>query len=120
MMLKVKPKTVQSATSRAINIVGINARFINEFPVSVRPIQAFSFYIEYVMDDGDIRDRMNATSDEFLKFLMAKGMEEQQAQEILTQVFGALLVGTREQRYEAISSLVSFYGYELLPIEKQD
>lgn len=119
-MLKVQPKAFQSPTGRSINITGINAKFINEFPVSVSPIDSFQFYIEFVTEEGESRDVMNASSDEFLQFLIGTGMEEEEAKAILTQIFGALLVGTREQRFEAITSLVAFYNYELLPINEQD
>ena len=118
-MLKVKPKSFDSPTGRKIAIVAINARFINEFPVSISPVESYRFYIEYITEEGERRDAMNATSEEFSGFLLAKGLTEEQVEATLSQVFGAMLVGTREQRYKAISSLVSFYGYELLPIEEQ-
>jgi len=119
-MIKVQSKSFTSPTGRKINIVGINARFVNLFPVSFSPIPEFQFYIEYITEDGEARDSMNATSTDFLAFLQSQGIQEQKATELLNQVFGALLVGTREQRYEAIGSLVAFYGYTLLPIEEQD
>lgn len=119
-MLKVKPKRCELPTGKVLNIIGINARFINEFPVSVAPIEAFSFYIEFVTEDGDRRDAINANSHEFVGFLVSQGLPEAEAKVILAQTFAALLVGTREQRYEAISGLVSFYKYELLPIEEQE
>ena len=118
-MLKVQPKPFQSPTGRSINIVGINARFVNEFPISVAPIDSFRFYIEFITEEGERRDVMNATSEEFFGYLLAKGLPEEQVKTTLSQTFGALLVGTKEQRFEAISGLVGFYGYELLPIEEQ-
>ena len=119
-MIKVEPKPFVSPSGKTINIVGINARFVNLFPVSFSPIPEFQFYIEYMTEGGEARDSMNATSTEFLVFLQSQGMTEEQASGLLNQVFGSLLVGTREQRFEAIASLVSFYGYTLLPIEEQD
>lgn len=119
-MLKVQPKPFQSPTGRSINIVGINAKFINDFPVSISPVDSFQFYIEFVTDEGERRDAMNANSEDFFQHLLSKGLPEEQVKTILAQTFGALLAGTKEQRFEAISGLVSFYGYELLPIEEQE
>jgi hypothetical protein len=119
-MIKVQPKPFVSPTGKTINIVGINAKFINEFPVTVSPITSFQFYIEFVTETGERRDVINASSDEFYTFLVSQGIPEEEVKVTLDQTFAALLAGTKEQKYQAISGLVSFYGYTMLPIEEQE
>lgn len=119
-MIKVQPKPFISPTGRSINIVGINAKFINEFPITVSPVTNFQFYIEFVTEEGERRDIINASSSEFYTYLMSKGLPEEEVKAKLDQTFAALLVGTVEQRYTAISGLVSFYGYTMLPLQEQE
>jgi hypothetical protein len=118
-MLKVKPKEINTPTGRTVYITKINVVFITNIPVQLERFNAHILYIEFVDNEGTTRDAFNANQQEFVDFLVTKGIERTEAETQIFTLFSHVLGGSDLERKTAISTMLSLYNYELDESESQ-
>lgn len=125
-IVKTRPLSQATIGKAPFSIIAVRGRIFDlEVSLKDTELQA-SFYFEFLDEKKSVVNQTNATRNSIfsgvISQLPSSLTDEQktaQANQLTDQTIKAIIAGTKEQRFAAMSSFAKSYGLTLLPLSEQ-